>query len=156
MISRNISQILKSCWWLGIINDHVYYLSGTPATQSQLAKDVTTFLTWAGEPYYDSKKALEFKVKSEIDLKLLISSDFFFIGLQMLWTLILFLHWSVHMWIYFQAYILLGMLFAGSYYFYRRTWSSLKHKLVVPNYSKPKKDVLRAKRPGKPKGAPRS
>ena len=35
---------------------------GTPATQSQLAKDVTTFLTWAGEPYYDSKKALEFKV----------------------------------------------------------------------------------------------
>lgn len=95
MISRNISQILKSCWWLDIINDHVYYLSGTPATQSQLAKDVTTFLTWAGEPYYDSKKALEFKVKSEIDLKLLISSDFFFIGLQMLWTLILFLHWSV-------------------------------------------------------------
>lgn len=78
MISRNISQISKSCWWLDIINDHVYYLSGTPATQSQLAKDVTTFLTWAGEPYYDSKKALEFKVKSEIDLKLLISSDFFF------------------------------------------------------------------------------
>ena len=35
---------------------------GTPATQSQLAKDVTTFLTWAGEPYYDTKKALEFKV----------------------------------------------------------------------------------------------
>lgn len=62
---------------MDIINDHVYYLSGTPATQSQLAKDVTTFLTWAGEPYYDSKKALEFKVKSEIDLKLLISSDFF-------------------------------------------------------------------------------
>lgn len=65
MISRNISQILKSCWWLDIINDHVYYLSGTPATQSQLAKDVTTFLTWAGEPYYDSKKALEFKVERD-------------------------------------------------------------------------------------------
>eukprot|EP00105_Crassostrea_gigas_P015950 XP_011433139.1 PREDICTED: cytochrome c1, heme protein, mitochondrial [Crassostrea gigas] len=98
-----------------LYDEIIEYEDGTPATQSQLAKDVTTFLTWAGEPYYDSKKALEFK-----------------------------------------AYILLGMLFAGSYYFYRRTWSSLKHKLVVPNYSKPKKDVLRAKRPGKPKGAPRS
>lgn len=64
---------------MDIINDHVYYLSGTPATQSQLAKDVVTFLAWAGEPYYDSKKALEFKVKrSMINLKFLILFRFLF------------------------------------------------------------------------------
>lgn len=30
--------------------------SGTPATTSQMAKDVTTFLSWAAEPEHDERK----------------------------------------------------------------------------------------------------
>lgn len=31
-------------------------LPGTPATTSQMAKDVTTFLSWAAEPEHDERK----------------------------------------------------------------------------------------------------
>lgn len=31
-------------------------LLGTPATTSQMAKDVTTFLSWAAEPEHDERK----------------------------------------------------------------------------------------------------
>ena len=34
----------------------VEYDDGTPATQSQMAKDVTTFLAWASEPEHDERK----------------------------------------------------------------------------------------------------
>lgn len=33
-----------------------YRLSGTPATTSQMAKDVVTFLNWAAEPEHDERK----------------------------------------------------------------------------------------------------
>ena len=35
---------------------------GTPATQSQLAKDVTEFLRWSSEKSHDDKKKLLLKV----------------------------------------------------------------------------------------------
>jgi hypothetical protein len=35
---------------------------GTPATLSQLAKDVAIFLKWAGEPEHDERKRLALKV----------------------------------------------------------------------------------------------
>lgn len=56
----------------------------------------------------------------------------------------------------FQAYILCTILFIGGYYLYKRTWLPMKHKLVIPNFSKPKKTVYRAVRPGGPKGGPKS
>lgn len=41
--------------------DSVNYSDGTVATQEQLAKDVTTFLTWASEPHLEARKRLGFK-----------------------------------------------------------------------------------------------
>ena len=37
------------------------YDDGTPATQSQLAKDVATFLTWAASPEHDLRKRMGLK-----------------------------------------------------------------------------------------------
>jgi len=37
------------------------YEDGTPATESQMAKDVTCFLTWAAEPFQDERKRAGFK-----------------------------------------------------------------------------------------------
>lgn len=34
---------------------------GTPATASQMAKDVVTFLNWAGEPQHDDRKKIGIK-----------------------------------------------------------------------------------------------
>ena len=39
-----------------------YEIAGTPATQSQLAKDVCTFLKWAAEPEHDTRKRMALKV----------------------------------------------------------------------------------------------
>ena len=39
-----------------IYDDVVEYADGTPATASQIAKDVTTFLAWAAEPEHDDRK----------------------------------------------------------------------------------------------------
>ena len=35
--------------------------TGTPATTSQMAKDVSTFLAWAAEPEHDDRKKLGLK-----------------------------------------------------------------------------------------------
>eukprot|EP00127_Corallochytrium_limacisporum_P000837 Clim_evm13s26 gene=Clim_evmTU13s26 len=40
----------------------VEYEDGTPATTSQMAKDVITFLTWASEPEHDDRKRMGMKV----------------------------------------------------------------------------------------------
>ncbi|XP_059153429.1 cytochrome c1, heme protein, mitochondrial-like [Physella acuta] len=45
-----------------LYNEIIEYDDGTPATQSQLAKDVATFLKWAGEPEHDTRKLYGFKV----------------------------------------------------------------------------------------------
>ena len=36
----------------------VEYEDGTPATTSQMAKDVSTFLAWAAEPEHDDRKKM--------------------------------------------------------------------------------------------------
>lgn len=43
-------------------NGQVEYEDGTPATISQMAKDVTTFLAWAAEPETDERKRTGIKV----------------------------------------------------------------------------------------------
>lgn len=46
-----------------LYNGLIEYSDGTPATATQMAKDVTTFLSWCGSPHlYDSKRTL-FKVQ---------------------------------------------------------------------------------------------
>ncbi|SCV03638.1 LAMI_0H09758g1_1 [Lachancea mirantina] len=44
-----------------LFDDLVEYEDGTPATTSQMAKDVTTFLAWCSEPEHDERKRLGIK-----------------------------------------------------------------------------------------------
>lgn len=44
-----------------IYNEIVEFDDGTPATQSQVAKDVCTFLTWAASPEHDMRKRFAIK-----------------------------------------------------------------------------------------------
>ncbi|XP_017301814.2 cytochrome c1, heme protein, mitochondrial [Diaphorina citri] len=44
-----------------LYNEIIEYEDGTPATQSQLAKDVSTFLKWCGEPEHDTRKRMAIK-----------------------------------------------------------------------------------------------
>ncbi|XP_065360461.1 cytochrome c1, heme protein, mitochondrial [Calliphora vicina] len=45
-----------------LYNEVIEYQDGTPATQSQLAKDVATFLKWTSEPEHDVRKGMIIKV----------------------------------------------------------------------------------------------
>lgn len=45
-----------------LFDEGIEYKDGTPATQSQQAKDVSTFLHWAAEPYHDTRKQYGLKV----------------------------------------------------------------------------------------------
>lgn len=47
-----------------LYNEIIEYSDGTPATLSQLAKDVCTFLKWAAEPEHDTRKRMFIKVNS--------------------------------------------------------------------------------------------
>lgn len=44
-----------------LFDDLVEYEDGTPATTSQMSKDVTTFLQWCAEPEHDERKRLGIK-----------------------------------------------------------------------------------------------
>lgn len=45
-----------------LYNEVIEYPDGTPATQSQCAKDVITFLAWVASPEHDERKNLAIKV----------------------------------------------------------------------------------------------
>lgn len=49
----------------------VEYEDGTPATMSQQAKDVVTFLSWAAEPEADERKLMGIKFFTAMSLVLL-------------------------------------------------------------------------------------
>jgi len=44
-----------------LFDDMLQYPDGTPASQSQMAKDVCTFLTWVAEPEQDTRKRIFLK-----------------------------------------------------------------------------------------------
>ena len=43
-------------------DDLVEYAQGTPATVDQMARDLTSFLAWAGDPHMEARRALGVKV----------------------------------------------------------------------------------------------
>ena len=49
--------------------------AGTPATVSQMAKDVSTFLKWAAEPEHDTRKRMG--LKAMLVLSLLAAGTFY-------------------------------------------------------------------------------
>lgn len=53
-----------------LYNEVIEYSDGTPATASQLAKDVSTFLKWAAEPEHDTRKLWTIKVKARRKLNI--------------------------------------------------------------------------------------
>eukprot|EP00250_Pteridium_aquilinum_P026428 c32997_g1_i1 orf=182-1120(+) len=54
-----------------LIDGAVEYEDGVPATETQMAKDVTTFLSWAAEPEMEERKLMGFKVIFVLCLALL-------------------------------------------------------------------------------------
>jgi len=56
-----------------IYNEIIEYEDGTPATQSQLAKDVCTFLAWSASPEHDMRKKMGVKVFALFPVLLLTS-----------------------------------------------------------------------------------
>jgi|TARA_B100000700_G_scaffold299323_1_gene366272 ubiquinol-cytochrome c reductase cytochrome c1 subunit len=63
-------------------DDLVTYLDGTKATQAQMAKDVTTFLTWSAEPHLETRHKMGFKVI----IFLIILSILVYLSMRRLWS----------------------------------------------------------------------
>jgi len=59
-----------------LMNGQVEYDDGTPATVSQMAKDVSTFLCWTAEPEHDERKRMGIKALFLITLAILPSAYF--------------------------------------------------------------------------------
>ena len=51
-----------------LYNDMIEYDDGTPATISQMSKDVSTFLVWAASPEHDMRKRMAIKALSMLSL----------------------------------------------------------------------------------------
>jgi len=45
-----------------LVEDGVSYADGTSASVEQMARDVTQFLAWAGEPHMEERKQMGIKV----------------------------------------------------------------------------------------------
>jgi len=56
-----------------LYTDIIEYEDGTPATVSQLAKDVCTFLKWAAEPEHDDRKRMGMKALTILSIIMFIS-----------------------------------------------------------------------------------
>ena len=63
-------------------NGLVEYADGTEATVDQMAKDVTTFLSWAAEPELESRHKTGVKVM----LYLLLLSILVFLSMKRIWS----------------------------------------------------------------------
>jgi len=64
-----------------LYSEMIEYQDGTPASQSQLAKDVTTFLSWTAQPEHDDRK------------KMIINAVLILVPLSLLM-----MYWKRHMW----------------------------------------------------------
>ena len=60
----------------------VEYLDGTPATEDQMAKDVTSFLAWAAEPHLEARHKIGFRAL----IYLLIMTILVYFSMKKLWS----------------------------------------------------------------------
>jgi len=65
-----------------LAEDIIEYSDGTKASIDQMAKDVTTFLTWAGEPHLEARHKLGFKVI----IFLIILSVLVYFSMKRIWS----------------------------------------------------------------------
>ena len=64
-----------------LLEGSVTYIDGTEATESQMAMDVTTFLTWASEPHLEARHQIGFKVI----MYLIILTILVYLSMRRLW-----------------------------------------------------------------------
>ena len=60
----------------------VEYLDGTPATEDQMAKDVTSFLAWAAEPHLEARHKIGFRAL----IYLIIMTILVYFSMKKLWS----------------------------------------------------------------------
>ena len=65
-----------------LLEDSVSYADGTEATESQMAMDVTAFLTWASEPHLEARHQTGFKVI----MYLIILTILVYLSMRRLWS----------------------------------------------------------------------
>ena len=60
----------------------VEYLDGTPATEDQMAKDITSFLAWAAEPHLEARHKIGFRAL----IYLIIMTILVYFSMKKLWS----------------------------------------------------------------------
>ena len=65
-----------------ISHDLIEYTDGTVATQAQIAKDVTTFLTWAAEPHLEARH----RTGTKVIIYLIILSVLVYFSMKKIWS----------------------------------------------------------------------
>ena len=65
-----------------LYEDGVTYADGTTASVDQMAKDVTTFLTWAAEPNLEARK----RTGVAVILFLIVASGLFYASKRKIWA----------------------------------------------------------------------
>ena len=65
-----------------LVDEIVEYTDGTLATEAQMAKDVTTFLTWAAEPELEARHKLGIKVL----IYLILLTTLVYLSMKRIWS----------------------------------------------------------------------
>ena len=65
-----------------LMDDIITYADGTKATEIQMAKDVTTFLTWAAEPHLEARHKMGIKVM----IFLIILTVLVYLSMKKIWS----------------------------------------------------------------------
>jgi ubiquinol-cytochrome c reductase cytochrome c1 subunit len=65
-----------------LVEGIIEYTDGTLATEDQMAKDVTTFLTWAAEPELEARHKLGIKVL----IYLILLSTLVYLSMKRIWS----------------------------------------------------------------------
>ena len=65
-----------------LMDDIVTYADGTKATEMQMAKDVTAFLTWAAEPHLEARHKMGIRVM----IFLIILTVLVYLSMKKIWS----------------------------------------------------------------------